>query len=137
MDKADSDQTPEVSVPRHDPVDRVMGSVDGSRVEEIVAALKADGLVVTDVLSGEAGLTAMRAKSDGSGIGGFFDRLTLSLGGNLDHLHASEAEVAAGRAVVFVEAGDDQSKRRAGDAFARHDARLVTYFGKWTIEPLG
>ena len=123
--------------PHDTPTNMVMGAVEAAAVEAVVADLTAAGFTVGDVLAGEEGVRLLRATSNPPGVGGFFNRLGLSLAGDLDHLEASAAELQAGRTIVFVEIGGGRTKEQAAAVLARHGARLVTYFGRWTIEPMG
>jgi hypothetical protein len=121
----------------HDtPVNKVTGAANGARVGDVVADLATAGFAPIAILAGEAGLQRLRETSAEPGMGGFFNRLGLGLAGHLDHLRAVQAEVKAGRAFHLIDA-DDESKRRAGEVLARHGAHLVTYFGRWSIEPMG
>jgi hypothetical protein len=120
------------------PENEVVGAVARDAVGPAVCDLIDAGFAPIGVLAGDGGLRRVEATiSGGDGVGGFFNRLALSMGGDMDKLRQAAEELRSGDVLIDVEAADDDAKIRARDILLRHGGHFITYFGRWSMETMG
>jgi hypothetical protein len=134
-----ADTVVEAGAPLDFPPDHVMGAVDAASVGEAVLDLLAAGFAPVSVLAGAAGLRRLAGTAGGDGIGGLLRRLSLGLGGELDHLTTAQGLLRTGHALIDVEIDGDghDDADRVRSVLVRHGGHSVVRFGRWTIEPIG
>ncbi len=79
------------------------------------------------VLYGAEGRQRIEAAWEGQGLLYEF----MQLGYEHDHTERHMRELAAGHAVVVVEADDDATAQRAGEILAEHGGHFVNHYGRW------
>ena len=119
------------------PEDKVIGSIDPLEVDNLIQALtdagfSRDRITVTTA----ADMEGIETPLNQTGIGGFFSRFLLSVGGDLDRLELMRKELLAGRVLVSVQLNEDEPNDRAGAILRDHGGRNVAHFGQWQIESL-
>lgn len=90
----------------------------------------------TGVLEGGAAARRFRDLGGDPGPWGLLQRLSLSMGADLDLARQAEQELLAGNALVEIAVEDAAAKQRAGDVLQRHGGHFIKYFDRWTIETL-
>src|SRR4051812_49833257 len=80
------------------PTNRVFGAVDPKQLSALVPALIDAGFAPIGILAGEAGVRRLHQTAGGSGLGGVFRRLPMSVGGGLDHVAPTPEGLRQGRA---------------------------------------
>lgn len=119
------------------PLHKVVAAVEPARLDEVAAALAEAGLDgdrIEIVTADDA--TAIDEPIGGSGIRGFFERLGLSLGDDLDALQQARAELSQGHALILVAVHDDAERTRVHDILLEYGGHSMRYFGHWTITAL-
>ena len=119
------------------PLHKVVAAVEPTRVQQAAAALAAAGLDGDRVeIVTAADIPALDEPIGGTGLRGFFERLGLSLGDDLDALQQARSELSQGHVLVFVAVSDDAERDRVHDLLREHGGHSMRYFGNWTITTL-
>jgi hypothetical protein len=116
------------------PIHQVVGAV--ADPEPVVAALIDAGFAAEslNILTGDADARRMHDTGEGGGVGGWWRRFGLGLGGDLDHLRQAEEELTAGKTLVGVVVHGDEARDLGVGVLRRHGAATITHYERWTIE---
>ena len=119
------------------PLHKVVAAVEPDKVEQVAAALAAAGLE-KDRIEIVTADDAMPSEEPigGPGLRGFFARVGLSLGDDLDALEQAREELSQGHVLVLVAVHDDAERTRVHDILREHGGHSMRYFGHWTITTL-
>jgi hypothetical protein len=121
-------------------VDRVLAVLDDpTQVTEAIEDLAHEGFDPEEivVLSGPEGAARLEASDHKHGLLGRLSRFAeLVLGDEPEERERYEQELAAGRLLVAVPAGEDL-KAKVAEVLGRHGAHDMEHFGKYHDEPLG
>lgn len=131
-----SSSTPSQHRPSY-PLHRVVAAVAPANVDAVVAALTAAGIdrANFDIVTADEAF-APDEPIGGSGLRGFFTRLGLSLGDDLDAIEQARAELSQGHVLMFVAVHDDAERTQVHDILREHGGHSMRYFGQWTITTL-
>ena len=121
------------------PLHRVIGAVDPAVVGAVLGDLTAAGFAADsiDVVMGEAAAQRLHATLDRPGLRGLLNRISLSLGADLEVIQETEQELEAGHSLIVVPVEGDAAKERARDILLAHDGHFIHHFGRWSVERLG
>jgi hypothetical protein len=131
-----SSSSPSQYEPRY-PLHKVVAAVEPTQVDQVAEALAAAGLDgdrVEIVTASEA--MPPDEPVGGPGLRGFFARVGLSLGDDLDALEDARSELGRGHALVLVAVHDDAERTRVHEILREHGGHSMRYFGHWTITTL-
>jgi hypothetical protein len=121
-------------------VDRVLAVLDDpTQVTGAIEDLAREGFDPEEivVLSGPEGAARVEAPDQERGLRARLCRFAeFTLGDELEERKRYEQELAAGRFLVAVPAGDDL-KAKVAEVLGRHGAHDMEHFGKYHDEPLG
>ena len=116
--------------PRH----KIAAAIDPDRVEELHAALATAGMDGdrVDVVTADDDI-APDEPVGGPGLPGFFARLGLRLGGDLDAMTQARFELSQGHVLVLVAVNNDAERDQVREILRDHGGHSMRYFGHWTI----
>ena len=119
------------------PLHKVVAAVEPASLDQVAAALAEAGLggERVEIVTADDAPVADEPIG-GSGIRGFFERLGLSLGDDLDALEQAREELSQGHALILVAVHDDAERTRVHDILLEHGGHSMRYFGHWTITTL-
>jgi hypothetical protein len=119
------------------PLHKVVAAVEPARLDQVAAALEAAGLD-GDRIEIVTASDAMPPDEPigGAGLRGFFARLGLSLGDDLDALEQARSELGQGHALVLVAVHNDAERMQVHEILLEHGGHSMRYFGHWTITTL-
>ena len=116
------------------PEGKVVGALEPTAVDGLVAALEAAGFPAAqiDVITADE-LDDLDSPREQTGIGGLVERFLFSVGNDLTEIERMRTELADGHVLVGVAVTDEAMTHRVRDLMREHGGHGITHFGRWTI----
>ena len=137
MDHEAKDRTPPAPGPGrrpYPPLHKVAAAIARADTGSVVAALDEAGFARDriEVVTAED-VSDLDEPIGGSGIRGFLNRFSLSLGDELDEIEQARRELTYGHALILVMVNGMAEQDRAHAVLREHGGHAMRYFGRWAI----
>jgi hypothetical protein len=119
------------------PLHKVVAALDPARLDQVEAALATAGLNGDRIDTVTASdMPSPDVPIGGAGLRGFFTRLGLSLGDDLDAIEQARSALRRGHALILVAVRGDAERKRVQEILREQGGHSMRYFGHWTITAL-